>query len=249
MTFVKARNRAISLIKVHEDVTAHMYLDSLSHVTIGYGHMIASAADTLQINMRRYDNRAAATSDEKRNEWNRLRKLSQARVPRNFSAKSYEKNATIYITQLEADTLLDADLAKFINLLRANYPKFDTFPEDAQVAMIDMAYNLGNKIHSQFKTFTAAINNPKGPNWELAAKNSNRYQLSPDRNNEVYNLFMAAHYWEAAVKPALSVATAAARAGAAAARAGAAGGGIGARAGARVGAAAARAITRAGVKR
>jgi GH24 family phage-related lysozyme (muramidase) len=212
MGVTKTRARAISLIKRHEGVAAHMYLDSRSYITIGYGEMIPSASDTLRINMRRYDNRAAVTSDEKRGEWNMLRNLSKAGVPRNFTAKSYQKNATLYITQVEADTLMGKKLDGFIHILRTNYPKFDTFPEDAQVAMIEMTYNLGNKIHSQFKTFTAVINNPKGPNWELAAKNSNRPQLSKERNDEVYNLFMAAHYWETAVKPALSVATAAARA-------------------------------------
>jgi hypothetical protein len=179
---------------------------------VAVGHMMPDAASAARIKMYHYGTNAVATDLEKKAEWNAMRKLSNGLPKNNKSAGYYKASAKLFVTTTEVDTLLDADLSKSVRILRANYPKFDTFPEDAQVAMIDMAYNLGNRIHSKFKTFTAAINNPKGPNWELAAKNSNRPQLSPKRNKEVRDLFMAAHYWETAVKPALSVATAAARA-------------------------------------
>jgi len=89
--------------------------------------------------------------------------------------------------------LLGLSLNDAISILRANYPKFNNFPEDAQVAMIDMAYNLGNRIHRTFKNFTKAINKTGGPDWQEAAKQSNRPQLSASRNTDIYNLFMSAH--------------------------------------------------------
>ncbi|QUL38107.1 hypothetical protein [Erythrobacter sp. JK5] len=59
--------------------------------------------------------------------------------------------------------------------------------------MIDMAYNLGNRIHTVFRQFTRAINRRGGPDWQEAARQSNRPQLSASRNREIYDLFMSAH--------------------------------------------------------
>jgi GH24 family phage-related lysozyme (muramidase) len=212
MSFNSALRRARLIIIDEEKPIDHMYLDSVNKVTVAVGHMMPDAASAARIKMYHYGTNAVATDLEKKTEWNAMRKLSNGLPKNNKSAGYYKASAKLFVTTTEVDTLLDADLAKSIRILRANYPKFDTFPEDAQVAMIDMAYNLGNRIHSKFKTFTAVINNPKGPNWELAAKNSNRPQLSPKRNKEVRDLFMPAHYWETTVKPALNIATAAARA-------------------------------------
>jgi GH24 family phage-related lysozyme (muramidase) len=212
MSLNSAIIRVRKLIRNSESTFAHMYLDSVNKVTVATGHMIPDAASAARIKMYRYGTGAVATDLEKKAEWNAIRKLSNGLPKNNNTAKYYKAFVKLYVSQPEADSLLDADLDKSMRILRANYPKFGTFPEDAQVAMIDMAYNLGNRIHSKFKTFTAVINNPKGPNWKLAAKNSKRPQLSAQRNKEVYNLFMAAHYWETAVKPALNIATTAARA-------------------------------------
>lgn len=88
--------------------------------------------------------------------------------------------------------LLSLKLSNFVTMLRTEYPGFDKFPEDAQVAMLDMAYNLGNRIHTVFRSFTRAISQPGGADWAAAAQQSSRAQLSAARNREVYNLSISA---------------------------------------------------------
>ena len=107
-------------------------------------------------------------------------------------AEHYRKDATLFITQDEGQRLMLLKLDGFIHDLRKIYPKFDTFPEDAQVALMDMIYNLGWKVKRVFVNFTKSINDPKGPDWKRAAAQSRRPQLSDARNAEVKRLLLGA---------------------------------------------------------
>jgi GH24 family phage-related lysozyme (muramidase) len=192
MSLANAKVRAIAMIAKGEAFINWMYLDSLSYVTIGYGTMLPDADAAVGVDLR-HPNKRLATADEKRAEWRRLRAISPAGAERNYSAQSYRKDATLFIMESEADRLRLLKLDGFIVDLRNLYPRFDTFPEDAQVALMDMVYNLGpTKLRKQFKNFGRAINNPKGPDWKRAALESNRPQLSAERNKDVKDLFLSA---------------------------------------------------------
>ncbi|MCX7283427.1 MAG: hypothetical protein NTX28_05160, partial [Novosphingobium sp.] len=125
-------------------------------------------------------------------EWRRLRAISPADTKINYAAEHYRKDAKLFITESEASRLRLLKLDAFIEDLRVIYPGFGAFPEDAQVALMDMIYNLGWRIRSVFKSFTRAINDPKGPDWKAAAEESRRPQLSAERNKAVKDLFLAA---------------------------------------------------------
>lgn len=192
------KRRASVLIHSGEGFSPHFYLDTTSHVTVGYGVMLPDAAATATIQMFHRTTRRAATTREKAAEWSVIRRLYPPGTDLNLPATTFAPHTTLIITQAEADRLFEEKLNEFIPILRANYPGFDTFPEDAQVAMLDMVYNLGNGIHATFVNFTRAINNPNGPDWVTAARESNRPQVPAKRNLEVYNLFISAANAQAA---------------------------------------------------
>lgn len=191
MSLANAKIRAQAMIADGEAFKNWMYLDSVSQITIGYGFMMPNAEAAVDVDLRHADKKVAK-DDEKRDEWSRLRKISPAGKELNYRAEYYRKDAVLFITQEEGQRLMLLKLDGFIRDLRTIYPKFDTFPEDAQVALMDMIYNLGWKVKKVFVNFTKAINDPKGPDWKKAAAQSRRPQLSDARNAEVKHLLLAA---------------------------------------------------------
>ncbi len=195
MSLANAKSRAARMIASHESFIPHMYLDSVSYVTIGYGKMMpdANAAAGLNLISKNARPNRPATDAEKRAEWQVMQALSPQGTAINYAAGHYRQYSSLELTRAEGATLLDVEVDNAVAICVANYPGFRRFPEDAQVAMIDMAYNLGNRIHSVFRNFTRAINGTGGPRWDVVARESNRPQLSATRNREIYNLYMSAH--------------------------------------------------------
>ena len=194
MSQLSLKARAIAMLTAAgsgEGVVSYMYLDTVSKVTIGYGFMMPSAASTSQVIM--VDARGYPASDaQKQAEWNRLRALSADGAKINFTAGHFRKDAQLFITDPEALRLLDVKLDEFLTALRLHYPGFDKFPDDAQLAMVDMEYNLGGKLWTVFKHFTKAVNNPKGTDWAHVARLSHRVGISAERNRAVRDLFLSA---------------------------------------------------------
>jgi GH24 family phage-related lysozyme (muramidase) len=66
------------------------------------------------------------------------------------------------------------------------YAEFDAFPEPAQIAILDLMYNLGAAgLRTKWPTFTKAV---KDRRWKDAAAAANRPQLSSERNKWVRGL-------------------------------------------------------------
>lgn len=207
MSLANAKLRAQQMIADSEDFKFWMYLDTVSKVTIGYGLMMPNSAAALAVDLLHKDKRRASDA-EKEAEWRRLRALSADGAKLNFVAEHYLKAAQLFITRDEAERLMLLKLVGFIGDLRKIYPGFDTFPEDAQVALMDMIYNLGWKVKTVFVNFTRSINHPKGPDWKKAADQSRRPQLSQKRNRDIRDLFLAADRIQAAERKARSIITA-----------------------------------------
>ena len=63
------------------------------------------------------------------------------------------------------------------------YDDFDKLDKNVQMALFDMIFNLGaKKIVIKFPEFDKAI---KSGDWKKAARECNRPQLNPERNNYV----------------------------------------------------------------
>ena len=61
------------------------------------------------------------------------------------------------ITRKRAEELIDLEQARIIPLITKNLPEFLSLPEDAQLVLVDMAYNLGVKGLFQFHNTISAI--------------------------------------------------------------------------------------------
>lgn len=75
-------------------------------------------------------------------------------VPANIYAK-YNGNLSV-ITQIDADEIFQVDLLNAIKTARETFSNFDSLPGPKKEALIDMAFNIGNKI-KHFKRLIAAI--------------------------------------------------------------------------------------------
>lgn len=191
MASASVLKRARKVIFSGESFIAHMYLDTVCKVTIGYGTMLPDSKAAEKIALADKAG-LAATAADKASEWNRLAGLRPKDMKQNQKAAAFAKEAALFIGEEEASRLAEQHIAGLVPSLKATFPNFDTFPEDVQVALLDMGYNLGATGLKKFKKLVNAINNPKGPDWTTAAHESNRPQLSAARNKEVREFFLSA---------------------------------------------------------
>jgi hypothetical protein len=140
---------------------AFMYLDVLGLVTVGVGNLVdpVLAAQALPF---RFKNQpgiatpgAAATSDQIAAEWQTLKN--------DPSLKTRGYKACEAITQLELsddaiDSLISDRLTKNESFLKrqAWFQDFDTWPADAQLGLLSMAWAMGPAGPGNFPSFRAA---------------------------------------------------------------------------------------------
>jgi GH24 family phage-related lysozyme (muramidase) len=191
MVSASTLKRARKTIFGGESLVPHMYLDSVGKVTIGYGTMLANGKAAEKIALASKEKKAASIT-EKSAEWERVAALAPKKGKQNNKASAFAADAVLFVGEEEASRLADQHIADLVPALKSTFPDFEKFPEEAQVALFDMGYNLGATGLRKFKNLIAAINNPKGPDWATAAHESARPQLSKERNKEVRELFLAA---------------------------------------------------------
>src|SRR5262249_50408090 len=144
-----------------EGSVSYMYLDILGLVTVGVGNLI----DPLKLATAlpfRFKNRpgiaapgTAASLDQIAAEWQRLKSDT-------LLAKQGAK-ACDAVTELELDddainTLIGAQLSSNEGILKARTPfaGYDTWPADAQLGLLSMAWALGPAGPARFPRFSAA---------------------------------------------------------------------------------------------
>jgi hypothetical protein len=133
-----------------------------------------------------------ATAQEKNAEYDNI-----ARQKRGYKASWYKQHAALLITDPDVDTLRDKSINSFYTELTNIYKKskgypsdFDGLPSQVQMALFDMIFNVGaNKIVHSFIEFDK---NMKAGDWNKAAANSYRPQVSAVRNRYVQQLLSAA---------------------------------------------------------
>lgn len=186
-----------NLIK-YEGRVNHLYLDSRGYVTVGVGHLVKNRSAVASIVLCKTKNNVPAkiaTLKEKQEEYDAVVK-SVSRNYDSYKASYYDKKTRLVMTKEDIDDLLDKHILSFYKELCRIYTKkngyfdeFDGFPQNAQLALFDMIFNLGaHKLVKQFKNFDKAL---KAKGWKKAAKESNRSDIGPDRNNYVKNLFLS----------------------------------------------------------
>jgi len=191
-----------------------MYLDSQGLVTVGCGTMLPDAAAAKRVSFVHNRTWQAATPAEIEAAWNGLHAgaaAQKAAAPsKKFSAKYYEDKTDLRIPDACAQALRDDHIEADYAELKKIYLKFDTFPDDAKVALFDMIYNVGpgrNKTRQHraaglraFVSMNAAID---AAHWSLAADRCTRHGIPPERNRNTAHLFKKCA--PARTKPAVSL--------------------------------------------
>lgn len=161
-----------------EGSISHMYLDTVGKVTVGVGNMIPNAATAQQLRFVLRNTRQAASPQQIRAEFDTISKQPKGKV-----ASTYKIHTTMDLPQSEITRLMRDRIESLRRELKNPFPSFDSYPITVQFALVDMAFNLGLKgLVDKFPKFNKAV---LSNDWQTAAKESNRPQLSASRNMTV----------------------------------------------------------------
>lgn len=194
----------------------YMYKDTApdgGKVTIGTGIMLNDAEKAKELPFEIKDgkgNYRKASPEEIERAFNKIDAVKND----NYKAESFEpgigKKAKEFgledlrLPKEEADRVLDERIRSSVNELREKFPDFDTFPEGAQRALLDMEFNMGIKFHEggeenankPGRGWPALFNAVRKEDWEAAAKQSHRNEKGhagmADRNQRTKDKFLEA---------------------------------------------------------
>ncbi len=169
-----------------EGYVPHMYLDSRDNVTVGIGLLLrdAETAKTVPFVVRSTNQRA-----HKRHIENAFNKVKNAKISGRAGAAAFRPLTNIEIPEAEAALRALGGIDDFLRQLSSSsfYPEFASYPQTAKLGLLDMAYVLGpTGTRDTYKKFTAAL---RRRNWKVAAKESNRPEVSGRRNTIVREWF------------------------------------------------------------
>jgi GH24 family phage-related lysozyme (muramidase) len=149
-----------------EGITAYLYTDKKGYVTTGIGNLVENVTtheptpDTFTLGWKRPDG-SPASHQEILDAWNAVK----AAWPKVQSVAS-QSLTTIRLDKEAIDRLVTSKLAQDEAYLRKKYPGYDSWPADAQLGILSMAWAMGPGF--DFPRFAAAVNRPR-PDFKAAA--------------------------------------------------------------------------------
>jgi GH24 family phage-related lysozyme (muramidase) len=172
----------IARLKEFEGCINYMYKCTGGDVTIGIGHAIQTAADAAALVWQRGG--VAADAAQVQSDY-----AAVAAAPKGQAAPAY-----LHLTQCRMgpdniQNLVAADLQAFEAQLAAALPNWNSYPDPAQQALFDMAFNLGLGGLKKFPTLLHAVDSG---DWATAAAQCHRIGISEARNQATKALFLKA---------------------------------------------------------
>lgn len=133
-----------------------------------------------------------ASFQEKKEEFETISKLNSG-----YRASWYKQHTSLFMKEVDINNQRNQHIDNFYRELVNIYSKsngyknnFDDYSENIQVALFDMIFNLGaTRLQRIFVNFNAAV---KSEDWDTAAKESYRRDISEERNTFVKRLFSEA---------------------------------------------------------
>jgi len=173
------------VIAPSEGNVPYMYLDTVGKVTVGIGNMLPNVAAACALPFVNRTTKNGATSAEITADFQAV--TSQ---PARRSSRFYRPFTKLDLPDPEINRLFLDRVRGFLGELRDSYPDFDEYPDPAQLAMLDMAFNLGTSgLKNTWPRLNAAID---AEDWAKAALECNRPQVNPTRNAATKDLFLKA---------------------------------------------------------
>lgn len=186
-------DRSLLLDRVVEDLVKWegaipwMYRDSVSagNVTVGVGVMLPDKLTAQKLKFKNLSKNRNATQAEVGFDFDRVRMM-----PVGLRAAAYrDSNNRLELLFTEVFSLAKERLVTvFIPSLRNIFPRFDSFPDQVKMALIDMIWNLGP---TGLRKFSNLVKYCKAGNWEGASRCCNRKTSRDARNDWTRNLFLS----------------------------------------------------------
>jgi GH24 family phage-related lysozyme (muramidase) len=165
-------------IKISENEISHMYLDTEGYVTVGVGNKLSSVAESQKLSFVSRLTNQLATKDEIKADFESVKRQLKGQI-----AAKYKTFTKLDLPIDLINNLLDTRIEEFKSQLVLKFPKFNSYPLTVRFALLDMAFNLGTEgLVRKFPSFKKAI---EAEDWNKAAKESNRPQVSISRNQTV----------------------------------------------------------------
>lgn len=181
----------------HEGKVAWMYLDTVGKVTVGIGHMIPSADAAVALPF--VDRSGGAASPDAIRSAFATVQGAQSLVGR--VAAAFQGLTPLRLDEAGIAAVFAGDFGSIVGrtraLLQAVGGGLDSYPDPAQLAVIDMAFNLGpDGLYSKFPSFRTKGLAPRA--YDVAAQQCKRGGISDARNQWTFDQLMAAAKIEAA---------------------------------------------------
>lgn len=171
------------MLKQFEGCVPWMYRDTVGKVTVGVGLMLPDVAAAQALPF--LEAGRAASAAQIHADFQRVMLLPEGRT-----AAFYRASTSLELPQPVIDAHLLAVLQGFEQRLRARLQHYDSFPDGAKQALLDMVYNLGpGELFSGYPHLLAAVEQGA---WAQAAAQCLRHGPSEARNAWTRNQFLAA---------------------------------------------------------
>jgi GH24 family phage-related lysozyme (muramidase) len=174
-------------IKLHmvpyEGNVEHMYLCTAGKVTVGIGNMLPNAATAQALNFVDRTTRNKASAEAIKTDFDTVAKQTKG-----LPHRKYLKHTKLEMPDVDINALFKSRINQFEKSLRKLYTRYDAFPDDAQLALLDMIFNLGAGGLGRFKKLNKAVNDE---DWATAAESCNRMSCTDARNSGTKELFLA----------------------------------------------------------
>jgi GH24 family phage-related lysozyme (muramidase) len=152
-----------------EGRVTHMYLDVKGLVTVGIGNLIDPVDLALALPFVHKQDESPATQDEIRAEWESLKADKDELAKAGWTACT--PRTQLKLTDQDLDALVLSKAAQFEATLRSTTPEFasfDSWPADAQLGVLSMAWAMGPAFGNGWPNFRAAV---ATGDWDGAAAN------------------------------------------------------------------------------
>lgn len=166
-----------------EGIIPHIYKDSLGLITCGVGFLIPNVGALSRFPW--FPSLQDAVADYKLVEAEPYQYKTPAGQERVRTASHYRQFCKARLTEPAMRAVFNARIADIRKLLHKDW-QLARCPEQAQVALIDMAYNLGVGGLNRFVKLRAAV---LAQDWATAAKECNRRGIQQPRNDATAELF------------------------------------------------------------
>ena len=172
----------IARLKAFEGCIDYMYKCTGGEVTIGIGHALQTAADAKRLSWQL--NGASAEPEQVQSDYTAV-----AAAPKGQVASAYAHLTRCRMGADDVERLVIADVQSFEAQLAAALPNWSSYPDPAQQALFDMAFNLGLGGLKKFPTMLHAVN---AGDWATAAARCHRMGIGEARNQATAALFLQA---------------------------------------------------------